>query len=218
MSVRHAVISMGLVSAVLALVPRPAEGQVLVSAGVLASLADHRVDIGSGVERAAGTVAGALVSGEWRLTTVNLSLVTGELGALGGSAVSRAMSEARISASRPIRPWLILHAGAVTRRYSSPIAAQRWVIARTALEGRMRLFDGALEAAVVGSFDPLVSVSGTRAPTLSIGGATSLAYSGGRLSVRLARSLERADFPPRDGQPRVEQLSMLSLGVGWHIR
>ena len=218
MSVRRAVAALTIGMASWGAFATPAAAQVLVSAGLLASLADHRVDVGSGPEHSTGTVAGALAGLEWHLVRVNLSLVTGELGALGGSAVSRTMSEARLGASRPVRSWLTLHAGTITRRYSSPIAAQRWNIARTAMEGRFTMFDGALEAGAMGIFDPIVSVSGTRSPKLSIGGATSLAYNGGRLSVRLARTIERADFPPREGKPRVEQLSTLTLGVGWRLR
>ena len=192
MSLRHTLASLLIVTAPLALTTRPAAAQVLVSAGALASLADHRVDVGSGVERSSGTVAGALAGLEWHLVQLNLSLVTGELGALGGSAVSRTMSEARISASRAVLPWLTLHAGTVTRRYSSPIAAQRWVIARTALEGRMTMFDGAVEAGAMGIFDPLVSVSGTRSPKLSIGG---------RPRSRTAAADSAFDSPTRSSEP-----------------
>lgn len=124
------------------------------------------------------------------------------------------MGEARLDVSRAARSWLVLHAGALTRRYSSAIAAQRWVIARTGAEGRITLLDGALVAGALVTFDPVVSVSGTRRPNMSIGASTSLSYRAGRLSVRLAQSLERADFPSRDGEPRLEQLSMLSLGNG----
>ena len=218
MSVRRTVATLTIGIASLGGLANPAAAQVLVSAGLLASLADHRVDVGSGVEHSTGTVAGGQAGLEWHLVRVNLSLVTGELGALGGNAVSRTMSEARLDASRPVRSWLTLHAGTVTRRYSSPIAAQRWNIVRTAVEGRFTMFDGILEAGAMGTFDPIVSVTGTRSPKLSIGGATSLAYRGKRLTVRLARTIERADFPPRDGTPRVEQLSMLTLGVGWRLR
>ncbi|MDQ6886886.1 MAG: hypothetical protein M3068_06280 [Gemmatimonadota bacterium] len=214
---RHAVTLLALTLALAAL-PRSAVAQAPLWSGVFAALADHRVNIGEGVERSSGTVLGAAVGVAWNKLQLEGSLAAGDLGALNGNGVSRSMSEARLDASRAVRSWLVLHAGTVTRRYSSPLAAQRWVIARTGAEGRITFLDDALVAGTLLTFDPVVSVSGTRRPNMSIGASTSLAYTAGRLSVRLAQSLERADFPPRDGKPRLEQLSMLTLGVGWRLR
>ncbi|MGI8497607.1 MAG: hypothetical protein ACR2OG_08520 [Gemmatimonadaceae bacterium] len=206
------------ISFALIVMSRSSDAQAPLSGSVFAAVADHRVNIGDGVERSSGTVMGVVVGVDWTRLQLEGTLAGGDLGAVDAKGISRAMGEARLDVSRAARSWLVLHAGALTRRYSSAIAAQRWVIARTGAEGRMTLLDGALVAGALVTFDPVVSVSGTRRPNMSIGASTSLSYRAGRLSVRLAQSLERADFPSRDGEPRLEQLSMLTLGIGWRLR
>lgn len=198
----------------------PLRAQLPVTTGVSASLAEHRVTAGAGLERSSGTMFGlwATTSVPWQAIEARASLRAGSLGANESSAFDRDVGEATLGASMPLSEWLGLNAGVVVRRYESALAAQRWVWGEVGIHGRRSMLEDALKLSAGLSIMPWVSVSGISRPDLAVAAHSAVGYTAGRLTATIRYGLERFDFPTRNDVRRLEELSSLEVGVAWKIR
>lgn len=190
---------------------RPGAAQVVSAAGFVSSV-EHRVDAGYGVERSSGVLGSAQVS-VGLPPRVELSLMAGA-GSLERDSVNaedRDIAEIRVDARYRTLPWLWLETGVATRTYSAPIAVQRWTSLRLGAEARLPFFGGRAEGVGRLLFLPLVAVTGLDQPELALTAAAGIEYHVGPVAAGLFYSLERYDFPVRDGIARAEQLSALTL-------
>lgn len=200
------------------LLPVAARAQHDVLLRVTAARADHRVDAGFGPETSVGTLLGWV--GRLRVlpgVTLTTDGRTGRLTARSGSALDRDMAELGIGVEfMPLR-WMALQSGFTRRSYSSMVARQRWTLLRLGAEARVPFSGDQLRAVGRVNLLPGVSVNGLPRPDLAFEGAAGMAYTRRRAAVTLMYSLERCDFPSQGSGRRSEQLSTLSLGLGWRL-
>lgn len=200
------------------LLPVAARAQHDVLLGLTAAHADHRVDAGYGPETSVGTLLGWDV----RLRVLQgLTLTTdgrsGRLTARTGGAVDREMTELGVGVEFMPLPWLALQSGFTRRSYSSIVARQRWTLLRLGAEARVPFSGDELRGVGRITLLPGASVNGLPRPDLAFEGAAGLAFTRGHAAVHLTYSLERCDFPTQGSGRRSEQLSTLSLGLGWRL-
>jgi hypothetical protein len=173
---------------------------------------EHRVDVGAGVERAAGPA----ITGEatihpharWR---VAVALTGGALKGTDG-ALDRDVGEIGIATGYAATRWMTLEAGLARRVYGTDLARQRWALFR--LGGLLRVpFAGNAVHALVGfSWLPVAAVPGLAQPGVAVAATAGLEYRRGRGRLRVQYGLERYDWAaPR----RLEQLSALT--VSWTL-
>jgi hypothetical protein len=199
----------------LMLCPIVAGAQRQVTGSVTASFLEHRVNAGSGVERASGALFGGLVSvsaGPW--LEVHGHARGGTLSADTSLAEDRGVAELELGASAVALPWLAFQLAMNVRGYSTELARQRWVSVRAGAEGRFSLLDERLRGLARLTLMPVVSVGGLASPDLALGGAVGLEYRSGILQAGLVYSMERYDFPQRAAGRRLEQVSGLGVRIG----
>lgn len=192
---------------------RGAGAQVLTAAAFVSS-AEHRVDAGFGVERSSGLLGGGRVSVSLP-PRVSLALTAGS-GSLerdSTNAEERRVAEIGLDARYRTLPWLWLETGVVTRTYAALIATQRWTSMRLGAEARVPFMGGRVEGLGRLLFLPVVSVTGLDQPDLAVAAGAGLAYRVGPVTAELSYAVERYDFPARDGIPRAEQLSTLTVSA-----
>jgi len=203
----------GRLAALLLAVPwgaHAAAAQVLTAAASV-SAALHRVDAGYGVERSSGVLGGARVSlGLPPRVELGVTAGAGTLDRDSTSAEDRHVAEVGLDARYRTLPWLWLETGVATRTYAAPIAIQRWTSLRLGGEARVAFFGGRAEGVGRVLFLPLVAVTGLDQPELAVAAAAGIEYRLGPVAAALFYSLERYDFPARDGVARIEQLSALT--------
>ncbi len=192
-----------------------ARAQIAVQGGGVASMAEHRVDAGSGVEQASGMLVGA----EGRIfigSRVELFVhgAAGKLTADSAAADDRDVAEAEVRASVVTVPWLALHAAVSSRAYSTTLTRQRWTALRFGGEARLAFVGGGIVGTLRGEILPSVSVSGLDKPNRAFAAAAGLEWRVSALALGLRYELERYDVPAVAGAARREQLSQLVANVG----
>jgi hypothetical protein len=193
----------------------PVRAQIGFRAGGVATLAEHRVDAGRGVEQASGTLVGA--EGNVLLGSrveIFVHAAGGQLNADSAAADDRNVAEAEVRASVLTVPWLALHAGASVRSYATALARQRWVAVRVGGEVRLAFVGGGVTGILRAEILPSVSVSGLERPNRAYAASAGLEYRVGAIEVGLRYALERYDFPMVAGVARAEQMSSLSIHAG----
>ncbi|HEU5260153.1 MAG TPA: hypothetical protein VFU41_01890 [Gemmatimonadales bacterium] len=182
------------------------------SGSAWASLAEHRVDAGFGLERASGLVFGAAVSAHVgpRLELA-LRAQGGSLEASTAGAVDRDLGEIALATRVAAASFLSLQAEASRRVYSSAIARQAWTLVGVGAEVQVPFIEKAVRGLARAGFLPVVSVEGLHRPDLAFTAAAGLEYAAGAITLRALYSLERYDFPAQDAGRRPEQLSALTL-------
>lgn len=184
--------------------------------GEIAAL-EHRVTLGAEVEQASGPVLGIAAEGE--ITSwlgLRAAIRGGTLHADWAPAEDRRMGEVSLAADAFPVPWIGVVGGASTRGYRTEFGRQRWTRVMVGPELRTPLterFAGRIRLTAA----PYVGVTDTRAPSRALEGAAAVTYESGRLHGALTYVLERYDFEPADGARRLEQLSGLTLGLGWRL-
>ena len=205
-------VAVGLLSVSMA--ARPVHAQRSYAIGFTGVRVEHSVRASSEVERNAGALFGgeASVTGPW--LGVRGHLLGGSLTTESDVGDDRTVGEVGLEGSALALPWLAFTAGGVVRSYTAPIARQRWVALTTGMEAHVELLDGRVRGSARVGLMPAVHVSGLGAPDLAVQSAVSLLYRGGRVSGRLAYSLERFDFPKVNGLRRLEEVARLSATIG----
>ena len=198
-----------------------AQGRLTLPAGALsmvAASADHRVDMGLGLERSAGPLFGAQLDLEPdERVMVTLRALGGTLNPKTPAAETRAVGELALTTRLDMVSWFRGTVTALGRSYDGPLARQHWSELSLGGEGHGMLIDKMLEASVGLSLAPVVKVSGRDGPDLAVAGLARLRHSGERLDLSLGYSLERYDFAARGGARRVEEISMLIFRAGLRI-
>lgn len=198
-----------------------AQGRLTLPAGavsMVAASADHRVDMGLGLERSAGPLFGAQLDLEPdERVMVTLRALGGTLNPKTPAAEPRAVGELALTTRLDMVSWFRGTVTALGRSYDGPLARQHWSELSLGGEGHGMLIDKMLEASVGLSLAPVVKVSGRDGPDLAVAGLARLRHSGERLDLSLGYSLERYDFAARGGARRVEEISMLIFRAGLRI-
>jgi hypothetical protein len=196
----------------------PLRAQLSARGTGLVAVAEHRVDAGSGVERASGM----LIGGEGTLflgarTEIFVHAAGGKLTASSANADDRDLGEVEVRAAVVPVPWLAFHAGLSSREYSTALVRQRWTALRFGGEARLAFVGSNVTGMLRAEVLPSVSVSGQENPSRAFAAAAGLEWRAGLLAVGLRYELERYDFPAVAGVARREQLSMLTAHVGLRL-
>ncbi len=150
----------------------PLASQVAVTGSLLMGVAEHRVDVGYGVERSSGALLGGTAS---LLVFHRLELAVraegGTVGATSYGAVDRDVAQVDVRLRGRATPWLIFEAGYARRMYSTVLARQAWTMLGAGVEGRVALLEGAIHGVARAELLPAVSVSGLPGPTGAADGA-----------------------------------------------
>ena len=182
--------------------------------------ADHRVDVGLGVERTTGLLFGA------QLDLEPADRMGVSLRALGGTldaphdtpgVESRAVGEIALTTRFDVLPWLRGTAAAVGRSYDGALARQHWTELSVGGEGHIALIEGVVDGVIGVSLAPIVKVTARAGPDLAVAGNARLRHAGERLDLSLGYSLQRYDFPTTNGVRRLEEISMLVFRAGLRI-
>jgi len=175
-------------------------------------VAEHRVDVGYGVERSSGALLGGTAS---LLVFHRLELAVraegGTVGATSYGAVDRDVAQVDVRLRGRATPWLIFEAGSARRMYATVLARQAWTMLGAGVEGRVARLEGAIHGVARAELLPAVSVSGLPGPDLAFTCAAGVEYSHGALGAGAFYSLERYDFPTVNSVQRLEQLTALTL-------
>jgi len=201
---------MALLSATL----NPAAGQKLAPTLAVA-LAEHRVDVGAGIEVSSGPIVAAGVQsrfGERWLASVELA--AGPLSA-NGSGPDRDVAQARIAAGYRLARWVDLEAGFATRTYTATLARQRWTLVFAGAVARLPFAARGLRGVGRLAFLPVVRVSELPSPGPALTAAAGLECDMARFTVGLMYGVERYEFPVAGGVARRERLSALTLHATW---
>jgi hypothetical protein len=204
----------GAVRGLLCLVVAPAAGtaQITLSGTAAASLLEHQVDIGYGVEASSGLLLAAegAVTFRSRLD-LTLRAAGGSLSAAAAGVENRDVGEVGIEASAITARWLALRGSATSRTYSSAVARQRWTIVEVGAEVRLDFVTSPVRGILRGGLLPVVSVPGLPRRDVGVTAAAGLEYRHGPLTGGLFYGLERYDFPDQGAGRRLEQLSRLTF-------
>ncbi len=189
-----------------------AAAQGAVTASGFVTLAEHRVNVGYGVERSTGALVGAVAALRiGHRLEVAVRAEGGTLNASSGGAIDRDVGEIGVQARWLVDSWLVLEAGAARRVYSTLLARQVWTTAGAGAEARLPLLESGLTGVLRASLLPVVSVNGTQGPDVGVLAAAGISYHWPTLGVRVLYSLERYDFPRLGAVQRLEQVSALTL-------
>ena len=204
-----------LVAGAVAATSVPLSAQLAVQASGIATLSEHRVNAGSGVEQASGTLLG----GEGRLfigsrVEIFMHAAAGKLTADSTAADNRDVAEAEVRASVLTVPWLALHAGVSSRSYTTTLVRQRWTALRFGGEARFAFVRGGVTGVLRAEILPSVSVSGLEKPNRAFAAGAGFDWNISLVTMGVRYELERYDFPLTAGVERREQLSTLTAHVG----
>jgi hypothetical protein len=196
----------------------PASAQWTVRGTGLASIVQHRVDAGYGVEPSSGVVGGSEVTvGAGERFTVGLVAQAGSLKPQAPGAIARDVAEVAARLDAVTLPWLTVQVGAGHRTYSTLLARQTWTTITVGAEGRLAFSESGVSGTVRGAILPGVWVRGLDRPDLAFTGAAGMEYRPGHAIVALVYGLERYRFPTGAGAERREQTAALTLKVGWSV-
>lgn len=181
--------------------------------------AEHRVNVGAGVDKTAGIMFGGGI--KWTIATRLEVLAHGSVGKLTSDVpgvLDRTVNDANIDVNVGALPWLTFTLGTGLRSYVTNTSTERWTSVRAGGETRFDLMEGALRAVFRGYLLPVVSVSGlTESPNLGFEAGAGIEYRSGKLTTGLYYSLERYDFPRVGGIQRREQFTTLKFRVGLEL-
>ena len=196
----------------LSLAPATGVAQIAVSGTALASFAEHRVDIGYGVEKSSGPLLGAEGAVDlWSRLTLGIRAAGGALSTQAVGAQDRDLGELGIQASVVAVRWLALRGGATWRTYSTAIARQRWTTVELGAEARLDFATSPVRGVLRAGLLPVVSVEGLPGPDVALTAAAGIEYSARSVTGGLFYGLERYDFPDQGTGRRLEQVSTLTL-------
>jgi hypothetical protein len=185
--------------------------------GELAVL-EHRVMLDREAEQATGPVLGlAAQSAVTPWLDLRLAVRGGTLDANWAPSEDRRMGEISLTAETFPLPWIGVVGAASTRGYRTEFGRQRWTRLTIGPEVRTPLLGERVAGRVRIAAAPFVSVSETRAPSRALEGAATVTWESGRLRGALSYVLERYDFDAVQGARRLEQLSGLTVGLGWRL-
>jgi len=195
-----------------ALAPAAGVAQIAASGTALVSFAEHRVDIGYGVEKSSGLLLGAegAVALGSRLT-LGIRAAGGALSTQAVGAQDRDLGEVGIQASVVPARWLALRGGPTWRTYSTAIARQRWTMLELGAEARLDFATSPVRGVLRAGLLPVVSVEGLPGPDVALTAAAGIEYSAGSVTGGLFYGLERYDFPDHGAGRRLEQVSTLTV-------
>jgi hypothetical protein len=182
------------------------------------AVSEHRVTLGAETEQATGPVLGLGARGavtSW--LDLRLTVRGGTLDADWAPSESRRMGEIALAAEAFPLSWVGVVGAASTRGYRTGFGRQRWTRLTIGPEVRTPLLGEHVFGHVRLAAMPYVDVSDTRAPSRALEGVASVRYENGRLHGSLAYALERYDFDAVAGGRRLEQLSGLTLALGWRL-
>jgi hypothetical protein len=175
-------------------------------------LADHRVDMGFGVERSAGTMFEFQVRVQpGARFTVAITGQSGVLHAARGATLPRELAEAGLDASYRARSWLDVEGGMRVRSYTTSVGRQRWNLPYLGVSGRIPFAIEGVEGVLGAGVHPFAAVSGLPDPEVALRGRAGLRYARGRLGAEVVYSLDRYDFARGTIAQRLEQYSALTL-------
>ena len=196
----------------------PAGAQRAWTVAPFASLAEHRVDAGFGVERSLGPMLGGLGTLRFgpRLDVAVRALGGRLIGSTG--VLDRDVGELGVEASVGTVPWLALQAGVARRAYSTKLGRQTWTLVGLGARARMAFAGDAIHSVWRAALLPTVSASGLRGPDTAFRAATGLEYRVRSTTLCVEYSLERYDFPAEAGVRRLEQLAALTLLLELRLR
>ncbi len=183
--------------------------------------AEHRVDAGFGVEASDGVLVGGEVTLQWGggpRWRAGALVQFGSLKAEATGSVDRDVGEIGLWAATGVRPWLDLVAGIKRRSYSTPLALQGWTMVHLGAEARVPLTSRRVQAVAGIALMPVVAVSGLAGPDLALAAHAGMQYQAGALALAARYSLERFDFPRRGAARRLEQLSALTVFLGFPLK
>jgi len=196
----------------------PAAAQLAVRGAGVLSVVEHRVDAGTGVEQASGTLFGAegtLFVGS--RVEIQVRAAGGKLTADSAGAVDRDVAEGTIRASVLTVPWLALHAGFTARTFGTPLVRQRWTALRFGGEARLGFVGDQITGVLRAEILPSVTVSGLEKPNRAFAAGAGLEWRLGVVSLGVQYDLERYDFPIVAGVERREQYSTLIVHAGLRL-
>jgi len=201
------------------LLPAGVRAQIVLSGFVTVTRADHRVDAGVGVERAAGVLVGGTT--RLRLPHGIAFTVSGETGHLtavqGTGGIDRDVSQLGAAVEFVPLAWLALESGVMVRSFGTVVARQRWTLVRAGAEARIPLSGETIWAVGRAHLLPVVSVNGLPNAATAFDAGTGLAYRRGRLVLDLTYTVERCDFPWQGSTRRSEQFGTLMIRGGAQI-
>ena len=195
-----------------ALAPAAGVAQIAASGTALVSFAEHRVDIGYGVEKSSGLLLGAEGAvALWSRLTLGIRAAGGALSTQAVGAQDRDLGEVGIQASVVPARWLALRGGPTWRTYSTAIARQRWTMLELGAEARLDFATSPVRGVLRAGLLPVVSVEGLPGPDVALTAAAGIEYSAGSVTGGLFYGLERYDFPDHGAGRRLEQVSALTV-------
>jgi len=196
----------------------PAAAQRALVVAPLASLAEHRVDAGFGLERSLGPILGGVAT---LRSGPRFALAVRALGGrLFGSkgVLDRDVGELGVEASVVTAPWLAFQAGAARRAYATKLGRQTWNMVGLGATARTAFAGDAIHGVWRAALLPVVSVSGLRNPDVAYRTAAGLEYRVRTATLGVEYSLERYDFPAQAGVRRREQLAAVTLRLDVRVR
>jgi hypothetical protein len=178
--------------------------------------AEHRVDVGAGVEQTSGLLFGGGI--KWALAN-RIELegrgFVGKLTSDDPGVSDRTVNDLQLDVNLRALPWLTFTVGSGLRSYTTSVATQRWSSLRTGGEANLELIDGTLRAVFRGFVHPVISVSGLgQSPNLGLEAGAGMEYRSGKLMAGVYYGLERYDFPRVSGIDRREQFTTLRVRIG----
>jgi hypothetical protein len=191
-----------------------AAAQATVSGVAGVSYAEHRVDVGFGVERTAGPVITAGVTLEpSRSLALALYARAGVLRAQTGGAFDRDVGELALGGRIGVARWLGAETTVAVRSYASPLGRQRWLLLGAGAEARLPLARLRATGLLRLGYLPLVVGPDAGNAGLAFWTAAGMEYRAGRARLHLLYKLERCDFSPPGAARRLEQLSGLTVDL-----
>ncbi len=179
------------------------------------SLAEHRVDIGSGVEVSSGPLFSvglrAAIGSRW---IAGLEGMAGSLNADGPGA-DRDVGQLRATVGFQAATWLTIETAVGTRMYTAAIARQRWTAFALGAEARLPFGSGGVEGVGRIALQPVVTVSDVDEANPGVLAGAGVRYRGRRATLGVSYWIERHDFAPVGGVTRHERLAGLMVRAAW---
>jgi hypothetical protein len=180
-------------------------------AGGLA-FADHRVDMGFGVERSTGTVFNLQVGVDPNpRVTVVVSGQTGVLHTGPGATLPRDLAEIGLATAYRARPWLDVEGGVRVRSYTTSVGRQRWTLPSLGAAGRVPFALEGLQGVLGLAVHPFAAVSGLADPEVALSSRVGMQFARGRFTAEALYTLDRFDFERGTTRQRLEQYAALTL-------
>ncbi|MEB3323406.1 MAG: hypothetical protein VKI81_11335, partial [Synechococcaceae cyanobacterium] len=182
------------------------------------AFADHRLDLGLGLEKTTGPLFGAefaiLLSRRLEFTFRGMA---GTLTASDALVEDRNVLSVEGTARYAALDFFDIEIGAGLRNFDTQLASQTWGWASAGIGLRGEALEGALRGRVGFSLLPIINVTGQTSPDFGLIGSAELEYRFSHFWVGVHYALSRYEFPDVAGVARVEQFSEIRLTLGWFI-